>query len=185
MADVLNVSGVPQAQAAVAWVGRLAFRFGIGAGLGCVLWMVGLQFTGNNGFGPKQILAQLLVPLAAVGSQWLLRKTMRPNKPGLGPALGVGSLTVVLAASLSALGVVGLAAGAGEPALARHRTEVLEIVRTQQRENPKVAVSAELQRQQAERVQHITVGDMAMGNFLQVLMLGLVLAIPAGIFLRE
>ncbi len=185
MADALNTGGVPQAEGAVAWVGRLALRFGVGAGLGCVLWIVGLQLTGNNGFGPKQILAQLLVPLAAVGSQWLLRRTVRPDKPGLGPALGVGSLTVVLAASLSALGVVGLAAGAGEVAVARHRAEVLEIVQTQQRENAKAVVPAEVQRQQAERVRHITVGDMAMGNFLQVLTLGLVLAIPAGIFLRE
>ena len=166
-------------------VPRLALRFGLGAAVACVLWMVGLQLTGSNGFGPKQILAQLLVPLAAVASQWLLRKAAQPHKPGLGASLGVGVGTALLAAAVSAVGVVGLAYGAGEPAVARHRAEVLEIVRAQQRENPKAVVSAAVQRQQVAQVQHLTVGNMATSNFLQVLVLGLVLAVPAGIFLRE
>ena len=34
-------------------------------------------------------------------------------------------------------------------------------------------------------VENLTVADMATSNFLQVLVLGLVLAVPAGIFLRE
>ncbi|MDQ2794375.1 MAG: DUF4199 family protein [Bacteroidota bacterium] len=166
-------------------VKQLALRFGGGAGLACVLWMVGLQLSGSNGFGPKQILAQLLVPLAVVASQWLLRKAAKPNKPGLVASLGVGLLTALLAAAISTAGVVGLAYGAGEPAIARHRAEVLEIVQAQQRENPKAVASAAVQRQQVAQVQQMTVGNMATSNFLQVLVLGLVLAVPAGIFLRE
>jgi hypothetical protein len=166
-------------------VKQFALRFGLGAGLACVVWMVGLQLTGSNGFGPKQILAQLLAPLAVVASQWLLRKAAQPNKPGLGASLGVGVLTALLAASISAVGTVGLAYGAGEPAVARHRAEVLEIVQAQQRENPKAVASPAVRQQQLEQVQHMTVGNMATSNFLQVLVLGLVLAIPAGIFLRE
>ena len=166
-------------------VQRLVLRFGLGAGLVCVVWMVGLQLTGSNGFGPKQILAQLLVPLAVVASQWLLRKAAKPDKPGLGASLGVGVLTALLAAFISAVGVVGLAYSAGEPALARHRAEVLEIVRAQQRENPKTVALPAVQQQQVAQVQRMTVGDMATSNFLQVLVLGLVLAVPAGIFLRE
>ena len=166
-------------------VKQLALRFGLGVGVACVLWMVGLQLSGSNGFGPKQILAQLLVPLAAVASQWLLRKAAKPNKPGLGASLGVGVLTALFAACISAIGVVGLANGAGEPAVAKHRAEVLEIVRAQQRENPKAIASPAVQQQQVAQVQHMTVGDMATSNFLQVLVLGLVLAVPAGIFLRE
>lgn len=163
----------------------LIARFGLGAGLACVVWMVGLQLTGNNGFGPKQILAQLLVPLAVVASQWLLRKAAQPNKPGLSAALGVGVGTALLAAALSAVGTVGLAYGAGEKAVARHRAEVLEIVQAQQRENPKAVTSAAVRQQQVQQVQQLTVGNMATSNFLQVLVLGLVLAVPAGIFLRE
>jgi hypothetical protein len=166
-------------------VKQLALRFGGGAGLACVVWMVGLQLTGSNGFGPKQILAQLVVPLAVVAGQWLLRKRALPNKPGLGASLGVGMLTALLAAAISAAGVVGLAYGAGEPAVARHRAEVLEIVRAQQRENPKAVASPAVQQQQVEQVQQMNIGNMATSNFLQVLVLGLVLAVPAGIFLRE
>ena len=80
---------------------------------------------------------------------------------------------------------MGLAYGAGEPAIARHRAEVLEIVRAQQRENPKAVASAAVRAQQVAQVQHMTIGNMATSNFLQVLVLGLVLAVPAGIFLRE
>ena len=164
---------------------RLVRLYGGGAGLACVVWMVGLQLSGNNGFGPKQILAQLLVPLAAAASQWQMRKSAKPHKPGLRGSLGVGMLTALLAASISAVGVVGLAFGAGEPAVARHRAEVLEIVQAQQRENPQVKVPVAVREQQVQQVQHLTVGNMAASNFLQVLVLGLVLAVPTGIFLRE
>ena len=164
---------------------RMALRLGGAAGLTCALWMVGLQLTGNNGFGPKQILAQLLVPLVALASEWLLRRRLRPEKPGLGRSLGIGTLTVLVAAAVSAISLVGLAYGAGEPALARHRAEVLEIVRAQQRENAKVVVPMQQQQQQLQQVRNMTVSDMAVSNFLQVLVLGLVLAVPAGIFLRE
>ncbi|WP_310392309.1 DUF4199 domain-containing protein [Hymenobacter sp.] len=164
---------------------RLGLRFGAGVGLACVVWMVGLHLTGSNGFGPKQILAQLLVPLTAVASQWQLRRQLKPAKPGLGRSLGVGGLTVLTAAVISAGGVLGLARGAGEAALARNRAEVLEIVRAQQRENPKVGLNDQQRRQQLNNARNITVGNMAISNFTQVLLLGLVLALPAGIFLRE
>lgn len=170
--------------AAPGLVWRIAVRFGVGAGVVCALWMLGLQLSGNNGFGPKQILAQLLVPLAALASEWQLRRHLRPAKPGLGRSLGVGVLTALLAAAVSASSVVGLAHGAGEPALARHRAEVAEIVRAQQRE-AKEQLPAPVRQQQLRNVAQLTVGDMASTNFLQVLVLGLVLAIPAGIFLRE
>lgn len=166
-------------------VPRLAVRFGVGTGLVCALWMLGLHLTGNNGFGPKQLLAQLLVPLAAVASEWWLRKQVAPAKPGLGRSLGVGTLTVLFAAVVSASSLVGLAHGVGEPALARNRAEVLEIVRAQQRENPKVQRSEQETRQQLRNVENLTTGGMAISNFTQVLLLGLALAVPGGIFLRE
>jgi hypothetical protein len=164
---------------------QLGLRFGVGAGLLCAVWMVVLQLSGNNGFGPKQILAQLLVPLAAVASEWVLRRKLKPEKPGLGRSLGVGSLTVLVAALISASSLIGLAHGAGEKALALNRAEILEIVRAQQHENPKVKHSPKELQQQIQNVENITVGDMAMSNFTQILLLGLALAVPAGIFLRE
>lgn len=185
MADASGKPNTAEPGEAARGVLRLALRFGVGAGLACALWMAGLQMTGSNGFGPKQLLAQLLVPLAAVASEWMLRRQLRPNRPGLGRSLGVGSLTVLIAALISMSSLIGLAHAAGEPALARHRAEVLEIVRAQQRENPKAQLSAQAQAQQVRNVANLSVGDMAVSNFTQVLLLGLVLAIPAGIFLRE
>ena len=185
MPDVSDELYVPETDPSAGLVVRLALRFGVAAGLACALWMVGLQLTGNNGFGPKQILAQLLVPLAALASEWVLRRQLKPEKPGLGRSLGVGGLTVVIAATISAVSVLGLAYGAGEPALARNRAEVLEIIRAQQRENPKVKRSAREVAQQIRNVANLTVKDLAVSNFTVVLLFGLALGLPGGIFFRE
>lgn len=185
MANASEEPNTAEPTEAAGLVFRLALRFGVVVGLACALWMAGLQMTGSNGFGPKQLLAQLLVPLTAVASEWVLRRQLRPHRPGLGRSLGVGTLTVLIAALISAGSLVGLAHGAGEPALARHRAELLEIVRAQQRENPKAQLSAQEQQQQVRNVADLNAGDMAVSNFTQVLLLGFVLAIPAGIFLRE
>jgi hypothetical protein len=176
---------IPDADNSAGLVTRLALRFGGAAGLACVIWMVGLQLTGNNGFGPKQILAQLLVPMAALASEWVLRRQLKPAKPGLSRSLVVGLLTALIAAVISAVGVLGLALGAGEAALARNRAEVKEIVRVQQRENPKVMRSEKEIRQQLQNVDNLTVKDLAASNFALVLLLGLVLGLPGGIFFRE
>ncbi|GAB3326757.1 DUF4199 domain-containing protein [Hymenobacter humi] len=185
MAGSSIASDTPKAEAAKGLALRLGLRFGLAAGLACALWMVGLQLTGNNGFGPKQILAQLLVPLAAVASEWMLRRRLKPEKPGLGRSLGVGVLTVLVAALISASSLIGLAHSAGEKALAVNRAEVLEIVRAQQRENPKVVLSEQQKQQQIQLVENMTIGDMASGTFFKVLFMGLILALPGGIFLRE
>lgn len=166
-------------------VARWAVRFGVGAGVACGLWMVGLQLGGSNGFGPKQILAQLLVPLAALGSEWMLRRELKPEKPGLGRSVGVGALTVLIAAVISAGSVWGLAYGAGERALARNRAEVQEIVRVQQLENTKVKRSEREMQQQRENVAHLSVKDLVVSNFTVVMVMGLALGIPGGIFFRE
>src|SRR5947208_806332 len=79
-------------------VGRLALRFGVGAGIVCGLWLLFLYYTNNEPFSPKQIMGILVVPFAAAGSQWLLRREAAPARPGIGRSLAVGSLTVVLAA---------------------------------------------------------------------------------------
>jgi hypothetical protein len=165
---------------------RLAVRVGLGVGLVCVLWNVGLQLTGNNGFGPKQIMAQMLVPLAAVANEWWLRQQLKPEKPGLGRSMKVGLLTVLIAAVLAGLGVLGLAYGAGEKALALNRAEVEEIVRVQRQENPKVKPSAqEMQQQEQNLAQMTTARGLALSTFERVLLFGLVLAVPGGIFFRE
>lgn len=166
-------------------VGRLALRFGVGAGVACALWFLFLYVSGNNAFGPKQLLGQMLVPMAAAGSQWMLRRKVAPNRPGVGRALAVGSLTVVLAAVLAAASLWGLAYGAGEPALARNRVEMEEIVRVQQRIRPKEKRNAQFEAEELRQAANLSVGNMAMGTFTRVLILGMIGAVPAGLFLRK
>lgn len=185
MAATSSEPNMPAADASSGLVTRLGLRFGLGAGLACALWMVGLHLTGSNAFGPKQILAQLLVPLVVVASEWELRRRLKPGKPGLGRSLGVGGLTVLVAALVSAGSLLGLAYGAGEPALARNRAEVMEIVRAQQRENPKVKHNAQETTQQMQNVANLSVKDLVLSNFTVVLLFGLVLGLPGGIFFRE
>ncbi len=185
MADSSVRPSVPNVKATDGEVTRVGLRFGVGVGVVCAGWMLFLHLSGNNAFGPKQILAQLLVPLAAVASQWVMRRNLKPEKPGLARALRVGALTVLVAAVISALSLMGLAAIAGEKALALNRAEMLEIVRAQQRENPKVKLSEQEMQQQVRNVENITSRELAGGNFTQIMLLGLALAIPAGIFLRE
>ena len=106
---------------------------------------------------------------------------VKPAKPGLSRSLTVGLLTVLIAAVLTAGGVLGLAYGAGEAALARNRAEVAEIVRAQQcAENPKVKHSAQEIQQQEQNVANLTAEGLAGGTFVRVLLFGLVLALPGG-----
>ena len=179
---------------------RMALRFGVALGMLNAAWLLGLQLTGNNPFGPKQVLAQLLVPLAAVASQWVLRRQLAPQKPGVGRALAVGGLTVLVAALISAGSVAGLASGVGEAALARNRAELTEITladqqaRLQTQNQPgkppqltpaQARQQAAMFRQQLDKSRHLSVGDMVVGNFTAVLLLGMLLAVPGGIFFRE
>lgn len=187
MADSLTG---PAGPATNAWdpVLRLALRFGGGAGLLCCVWIICLHLTGNNAFGPKQLLAELLVPFAALASEWMLRRRLQPAKPGLARSMAVGGLTTLLAAVLCAGTVWGLGHVAGEPALARHRAEFAEIMQTQLRDAAGAAkknVPMQLTPKQQAVIAGITVNDLVVANFQTVLFLGLVFGLPGGIFFRE
>lgn len=175
----------PAANSGADAVWRLGLQFGIGAGILCALWLVFLQLTGNNPLGPKQLMGQLLVPMAAAGSQWLLRRTLAPARPGVGRALAVGGLTVCMAALLAAGSVWGLAQVMGEPALARNRTEMQEIIRVQQAIRPKEKRNAQFEAQEIRQVATLTSGNLASGTLTRVLLLGMLVAVPAGLFLRK
>ncbi|RZK98699.1 MAG: DUF4199 domain-containing protein [Hymenobacter sp.] len=171
--------------AAVGAVGRLALRFGVGVGLVCGLWLLFLHFTNNEPFSPKQIMGLLLVPFAAAGSQWLLRREFAPGRPGIGRALAVGSLTVLLAAAIAAASTWGLAAALGDKALAYSRAELVEITRVQQNLRPKEKRNAQFEKQELEQAAALSAGDLARGTFTWTLLLGMLGAVPAGIFLRK
>ena len=164
---------------------RLGLRFGVGAGVACAAWLLFLQLSGNNAFGPKQLLGQLLVPLAVAGGQWLLRRTLAPRPPGVGRVLAVGWLTAAIAAMIAGSSVWGLAHGVGEPALARNRAEMMEIVRVQQEVRDKQKRNAQFEAQELKQMAELSTGDLALGTFTRVLLLGVVLAVPSGLFLRK
>ena len=164
---------------------RLGLRFGVGMGVAYGLWLWGLHLTGNNAFGPKRMVCWFVVPVAVVASQWLLRRMFRPGAPGVGRALGVGGLTALLAAGIGAASLLGLAQGAGEPALALNRRELLEIAASQQELMVKQAGSEAAYQAHLERLKHLTADDLARNDFSKILLLGLLFGLPAGVFLRE
>lgn len=164
---------------------RLGLRFGIGVGIVSAVWLLFLQLTDNNPFGPKQLMSQLLVPFAVAGSQWMLRRQLAPARAGVGRALAVGWLTATLAAAVAGASVWGLAHGVGEAELAKNRAEMIELVRVQQQIRPKEKRNAQFEAQEIRQMGQITTRDLAVGTFTRVLLLGLVLAVPSGLFLRK
>jgi len=166
-------------------VRRLALRFGVGAGIVCGLWLLFLYFTGNEPFSPKQIMGILVVPFAAAASQWLLRREVAPARPGVGRSLAVGGLTVLLAAVLAAASTWGLASALGDKALAFSRAELIEITRVQQNLRPKEKRNAQFEKQELAQAAALSKADLARGTFTWALLLGMLGALPAGIFLRK
>jgi hypothetical protein len=166
-------------------VGRLALRFGVGAGVVCGLWLLFLHFSHNEPFSPKQIMGLLVVPFAAAGSQWLLRRAAAPARPGIGRSLAVGGLTVLLAATIAAGSAWGLAQALGDEALAYSRAELVEITRVQQNLRPKEKRNVRFEQQELAQAQTLSAADLARGTFTWTLLLGLLGALPAGIFLRK
>lgn len=166
-------------------VGRLGLRFGVGAGLVCAAWLLFLQWSGNNPFSPKQLMGLLVVPFVAAGSQWWLRYKLTPVRPGVGRALAVGGLTVLLAASMAAASVWVLGHTVSEQELATNRKELIEITRVQQRLRDKAKRNAEYEKQELAQAAALSVNDLARGTFTWTILLGLLLAVPSGIFLRK
>jgi hypothetical protein len=164
---------------------RLALRFGIGAGIVCGLWLLFLYFTNNEPFSPKQIMGLLVVPFTAAASQWRLRRQVAPARSGIGRSLAVGLLTVLIAASIAAVSALTLAQVLGDKALAYSRAELVEITRVQQNIRPKEKRNAQFEQQELLQAAALSATDLARGTFTWTLVLGLVGALPAGVFLRK
>jgi hypothetical protein len=164
---------------------RWALRFGVGAGALYALWLVGLKLTGNNPFGAKRVLMQFAVPIAVVASQWMLRRSMQPGRPGLRRALGVGVLTALLGAMIAAGSLYSLGQAATPQALQRNRTEMLAIARLERDYFVKQGGGEAVYQQRLRQLEQLTIGEVAQSDFSKILLLGLMFALPAGIFLRE
>ncbi|WP_170865235.1 DUF4199 domain-containing protein [Hymenobacter psychrotolerans] len=162
---------------------RTALLCGTVAGLLCIGWVLFLYLTDNNPYGPKRTLSDFFPPIAAVVSQILLRRYYAEG-PGLGKAVGVGVLVTVLTALLAATGLYLFARTADASLIEQHLVEARQLL-----ENAKSLYMAQTNgRQQFEatlrNLAH-TPAAFAQDEFLKKMLLGILISIPGGIFLRK
>ncbi|MCB2377579.1 DUF4199 domain-containing protein [Hymenobacter sp. BT635] len=164
---------------------RTALRFGVGAGLLCTLWLVGLLLTGNDPFGPKRLMVIFLPPLAVVASQWMLRRISPPEGPGLKRALAVGALTAFLAATTSAMGVYGVAQMAGPEQIEKSKAAMIKIAEGSRADYLRQPGGKEQYERTIQGLQSVNAQGMATDDFVKKLLFGLLLSVPGAIFLRR
>ncbi|TGE15844.1 DUF4199 domain-containing protein [Hymenobacter elongatus] len=164
---------------------RTALRFGVGAGIVCSLWLVGLLLTGNDPFGPKRLMVIFLPPLAVIGSQWMLRRSSRPGGSGLKRTLAVGLLTAVVAATTSAVGTYGVAQLAGPEQLEKSKAAMLTIAAGSRADFLRQPNGKEQYDRTIEGLKSINAQGLATDDFTKKLLFGLLLSLPGGIFLRK
>ena len=163
---------------------RTAVRFGLGAGLFSIGWIIALYLTGNNPYGPKKLLASLFGIGTVVLSQWFLRRYYGPEGPGIGKALGVGVLTVLLTAALSATGLYGLARITGPAPIQRHLIEMKKLLEANKADFLKQTNGQE-QYELTRRNLARTPQALAADDFKNKLLFGLLICLPGGIFFRK
>ncbi|WP_317128721.1 DUF4199 domain-containing protein [Hymenobacter fodinae] len=162
---------------------RTALLCGVLTGALCLAWVLFLYFTGSNPYGPKRTLSSFFPPIAAVISQILLRRYYI-NGPGLGRSIGVGLATSLIAAGIAAAGLYLFARMAGPELIAQHLTEARQLLIATKELYLKEANG----RQQFEatlRNLATTPQGLAQDEFVKKLLLGIVLSIPGGVFLRK
>jgi hypothetical protein len=162
---------------------RTALLWGTATGLLCFSWVLFLHFTHNNPYGLKRTLSDFFTPVAAIGSQIVLRR-FYPQGPGLGKSVGVGLLTTGLTALVAAAGLYLYAKLTDPGLMQQHLTEARQLL-----ENAKqLYFSQPNGRQQFEAtlrgLAHTPAG-FAQDEFLKKLLWGMFLSIPGGIFLRK
>jgi len=163
---------------------KTAARFGLGAGLLSIGWELGLYLTGNNPYGPKRLLATLFGVGAVLLSQWYVRRYYEAEGIGIGKALGVGVLTVLITALLSSAGIYGLARMAGPEAIQRHLAEMEQLLKANKAEFLKQANGKEQYELTKQNLAQ-TPQAFAADDFKNKLLFGLLICLPGGIFFRK
>jgi hypothetical protein len=164
---------------------RTALQFGVGAGLFCTFWIIGLLLTGNDPFGPKRLMVIFLPPLAVLVSQWRLNKQLQPEGSGLKRAIGVGVLTAVLAATTSAMGVYGTAQAAGSEQIEKSKAAMLKIAEGSRADYLRQPGGKEQYERTIQGLKSVNAQGLATDDFMKKLLFGLLLSFPGGIFLRK
>ncbi|WP_157807481.1 DUF4199 domain-containing protein [Hymenobacter chitinivorans] len=164
---------------------RTALRFGVGAGVLCTAWIAGLLLLGNDPFGPKRLMVIFVPPLAVIASQWFLKRYFQPEGPGLKRAIGTGVLTAVIAASLSGLGVYGLAQVAGPEQVEKSKAAMLKIAEGSRADFLRQPGGKEQYERTIQGLRAVNAQGLAADDFMKKLLFGLLLSFPGGIFLRR
>lgn len=163
---------------------HIALRYGAGAGIVCVLWMLALYISGANPYGPKRLLSVFVPPLAVVGSQWAIKQLFPPTGPGFRRALLVGILTTFLVAMISAVGVYSFAHITGKRPIEQHLVEMRALLTASKAEFIKQP-GGQAQYERAWKSLADTPAALAADDFEKKLLFGLLLSLPGGIFFRK
>lgn len=158
--------------------------YGAVAGLLCVLWVLGLHWTGNNPYGPKRLMAIFVPPAAVLVGQWNLRRYFRPEGPGLLRSIGAGLLITLVTAVLSAGGVYGFARLTGPAPIARHLAEMRQLL---EQAKPQFLKEKGGQQRYEETRRNLAYSpeDLATDDYKNKMLFGFLMSIPGGIFLRK
>lgn len=163
---------------------RTALLYGAGAGALCILWVLGLYWTGNNPYGPKRLMAIFVPPLTVLLGQWQLRRYFQPEGPGLLRTVGAGLLITLVTAVVSAGGVYGFARVAGPAPIARHLAEMRQLLA--QTKVQFIKQKDGLRRyEETRRNLAYSPEDLATDDYKNKLLFGFLMSIPGGIFLRK
>ena len=163
---------------------RTALVCGAVTGALCVAWVLFLYLSDNNPYGPKRTLSDFFPPIAAIVSQLLLRRYYVPEGPGLVKSVGTGMLTALIAALLAALGLYTFSRLTGPGLIEQHLAEARQLLEASKAMYLKQANGME-QYQATLRNLATNAGGFAQDEFAKKLLLGVVMSIPGGVFLRK
>ncbi|WP_226269682.1 MULTISPECIES: DUF4199 domain-containing protein [Hymenobacter] len=163
---------------------RTATLCGVVTGALCIAWFLFLYSSGNDPYGPKRMLSSFFVPIAAVISQFLLRRYYEPDGPGLRKSVGAGALTALVTALVAAVGLYAFARLTGPELIAQHVTETRQMLESTKAIYLKEANGLQQYQAILRNLATNAVG-LAQDEFTKKLVIGLLLAIPGGVFLRK
>lgn len=126
----------------------------------------------------------LFVVGAVLLGQWWVRRYFHPDGPGLGRAIGMGILTALVAAVVSATGLYGIAQVAGPNAMQRHLVEMRQLLES----NKDAYLQQRDGREQYEQtLQNLasTPQGLAADDLKNKLLFGLLISLPGAIFFRR
>lgn len=126
----------------------------------------------------------LFVVGAVLVSQWWIRRYFQTDGPGIGRSFGVGILTALLAATVSATGLYGIARIAGPEAMERHLTEMKQLLES----NKEAYLQQRNGQEEYERTLHnlaSTPQGLAADDLKNKLLFGLLISLPGAIFFRR